>query len=259
MRYDKQLFRCSALGYLMTEPKAKAAKEAGELSEGAITHLIDIFISERYGRNTDISNKYIQKGLMVEEDSITLYSRYKKAFFKKNEQHLNNAYIQGTPDLFIGSSIQNADEIIDVKSSWDIYTFFRNRFKPINPLYFWQLQGYMALTGVKMARLAYCLVDTPESLIADEIRKLGYRMNTDSKEWEDACFELSRSMRFEDIPLDERIIEYEIERDEEAISMLYAKIGKARQHLNNLHRLLSSTITVHDNINETKITIHDKI
>jgi hypothetical protein len=135
------------------------------LSEGAKTHLMDVYISEKYGRKTDIENKYIKKGLAVEEDGITLYSRIKKTFFKKNETHMKNLFIMGTPDMFIGKAIHEADRIPDIKCSWNAYTFYRTFIKDVNSLYYWQGMGYMWLTGAKFFDLAYCLVNTPESLI----------------------------------------------------------------------------------------------
>jgi hypothetical protein len=245
MDFSKTLFRCSALGYLMTEPRAKSAREAGELSETTKTHLIDVFVQNKYGRQSDISNKYITKGLMVEEDSITLYSRVNKTFFKKNEEHLSNDWIKGTPDLFIGEKIHNAETIIDIKSSWDIFTFFRNHTSTLNNMYFWQLQGYMALTGAKQAKLAYCLVDTPELLIDDAKRKLMWQMNagtTENEEYKKACEELDVSMIFSDIPMKERVIEFDIERDQKAIDSIYSKVEKAREFLNQLELQLSPNV-----------------
>ena len=245
MNFDNTLFRCSSLGHLMTEPKSKADKDAGNLSEGTKTHLIDIYVSAKYGRQTDIQNRYVNKGLMVEEDSITLYSRLKKTYFLKNEDHLHNEFIKGTPDLFTGQSIKSAETIIDVKSSWDIFTFFRTHTKDINSLYWWQLQGYMALTGATSANLAYCLINTPEMLINDEKRKLMYKMGCmpeESDEFVKACEELELAMKYDDIALTERLIEFKIDRDEDAIKSLYVKVAKARQYLNELEkRLLPET------------------
>jgi hypothetical protein len=239
MDFSTILFRCSSVGHLMTEPKTKAAKEAGELSESAKTHLIDIYVSNKYRRQTDVQSKYISKGLLVEEDSITLYSRMKKRFFKKNEDGLSNDFLKGTPDLYEGTSINSATHIIDVKSSWDIYTFHRVLTKGINDIYYWQLQGYMALTGAKKATLAYCLIDTPPSLIEDEKRRLMYKMGSISTEdpaYQEACTELDRLMIYEDIPIRERVIETEISRKDEDISAMYAKIQKGRQWLNEFEK-----------------------
>lgn len=238
MDFSNTLFRCSSLGYIMTDPRSKNEV----ISETCKTHLIDVYVSNKYNRQTDIQNKYIQKGLLVEEDSITLYSRVKKEFFKKNDEHLSNEFIKGTPDMFSGESVHNAEMIIDVKSSWDIFTFFRVHTKDVNSQYYWQLQGYMALTGAKTARLAYCLIDTPELLITDEKRKLMWKMGAvteESPDFIEACAELDKVMRYDDIPLNERLIEFEIERNESDISKLYDRVKLCRNYLCELEVKLS--------------------
>jgi hypothetical protein len=245
MNFSTTLFRCSALGHLMVDPRTKAAKEAGELSETTKTHLIDIYVSAKYGRQTDISNKYITKGLMVEEDSITLYSRVKKTFFKKNEKNLSNEFIKGTPDLFTGLEIEAAESIIDIKSSWDIFTYFRNHSKGVSDLYYWQLQGYMALTGAKNAKLAFCLIDTPETLILDAKRKLMWQMNAGTEENEDyvkACEEIDLKMIYTDIPMKDKVMEFDIERNDEGIERLYSKVRKAREFLNEIEASLNPDV-----------------
>lgn len=218
----------------MTEPRNAGDKKAGNLSETAKTHLIDVFVSNKYGRNTDIQNKYIQKGLLVEEDSITLYSRLTKTFYKKNEEPLTNDYIKGTPDLFSGKSIQKADHITDIKSSFDVFTFFRNHNNDLNNLYYWQVQGYMDLTGAKTASVAYCLVDTPDVIINDEKRKLMWKMGVATSENEDfkqACDELDRLLTYSDIPMNERLIEFFVERNDEQIELMHKRVEKAREYL----------------------------
>lgn len=227
----------------LLERMEKATKEAIELhktkdvvnlSESTKTHLVDVFVSNKYGRTTEIENKYVSKGLAVEEDSITLFSRVKKTFFKKNEDHLANDFIQGTPDIFIGDSVHSAEVVIDIKSSWDIFTFFRVQSKDINKLYYWQLQGYMALTGAKSAKLVYCLVNTPEIMINDEKRKLMWKMGAiDENEITDEAFaELEKNMIYDDIPMDERVFEIPVERNDDDIKRLYKRIEESRTWMN---------------------------
>ncbi|CAL1518160.1 hypothetical protein [Chitinophaga sp. MM2321] len=237
MDFSKTLFRSSSIGHIMTEPQSKAAKDRGELSEGAKTHLIDVYVSRKYGRQTDIFSKYLEKGLAVEEDSITLFSRVKRKYYKKNETHLKNDFIMGTPDLYEGVSINEASLIVDIKSSWDIFTFFRNLTKPINKDYYWQLMAYMALTGAKKATLAYCLVNTPELMIVDEERKLMYRMNAGTTEnplYIEACEKLRQLSIYDDIPMNRKIIEFSIDRNDEEIERIYSKVKKCREYLNEL-------------------------
>jgi hypothetical protein len=243
MDFSKTLFRASSIGHLMTEPKTKADKDAGNLSETAITHLTDVFIRERYGRQSDISNRYIEKGLAVEEDSITLYSRVKKTFFKKNEDHLENEFVKGTPDLFEGSTIQTADVIIDIKSSWDIFTYFRNFSKKPSSLYYWQLQTYMWLTGARSSALAYCLVNTPELMILDEQKRLFYKMACPTEEnelYREACEHIELAALYDDIPLNERVLEFNIPRNDADIALIQNKVIKGRQYLSFLEERVAS-------------------
>jgi hypothetical protein len=231
MDFLKTLFRCSSLGHIMTDPRSKSET----LSETCKTHLIDVYVANRYGRRDDIQNKYITKGLAVEEDSITLYSRIKGEVYFKNEDHLSNKWIKGTPDLFTGDKIYNAETITDIKSSWDIYTFMRTLTKDVNKLYYWQLQGYMDLSGASSATLAYCLVDTPQQLIEDEKRRLMWKMGTATEEnqlFMEACEELQRSMTFEDIALHERLIEFQIPRNEADIMKMHLRVEECRKWLN---------------------------
>jgi len=209
-------------------------KDEVELSESAKTHLVDVFVRNKYGRQTDITNKFIEKGLMVEEDGITLYSRVSKNFYTKNEEHLKNDFIMGTPDIYKGSSIQKAEHIVDIKCSWDIFTFFRNKVKKINSLYYWQLQAYMALTGAKTSTLAYCLIDTPDCFINDEKRKLFYKMaiaSEDNPVYMEACYHIEKSMLYGDIPIEEKIIEFQVERNEEDIKKMYSAVVRGREYL----------------------------
>lgn len=221
--------RCSSIGFIMTDPRNKTEV----ISETAKTHLIDLFVADKYDRHSDTFNKYIDKGLQVEEDSITLFSRVKKRFFKKNEERIVNDFINGVPDLFEGLEIRAADIIIDIKSSWDLYTFFRAKHSPVNKQYWWQLQGYMALTGASKALLAYCLVNTPEVNINDEKRRLMYRMGVATDENPDfiqACEEIDRNMRYDDIPMADRVHEFEVLRDDKAIEQMYERIKKCRDY-----------------------------
>lgn len=235
--YSNIKFRASSNGKLMTDPRTKEAKDKGELSETTKSYLLEKFIELKYQRRKDITSKYIEKGLAVEEDSITLYSRVEKVYYKKNETKLENEYITGTPDLFIGTSIENAEVIIDIKSSWDIWTFFKTKREKLNQDYYWQLQSYMALTGAKQARLVYCLVNTPPNLVYDEMNKLKWKMGVTDPDTDEhyklACEALELQMNYDDIPLSERVHEISVERNDLDIARLYQRISDCRKYLAN--------------------------
>lgn len=218
---------------LLTE--AAKTKDLVILSEGAKTHLMDIWISETKRRKADINSKFIEKGLAMEEDGITLYSRLKKVFFKKNETHLSNDYIKGTPDSFVGVLILQALRIIDIKCAWNANTFYRTFTKKLNELYYWQGMGYMWLTGAKFFDLAYCLVNTPPSLVEAEKRQLWYKLGQPSDNdtnWISAQIEIDKNMTYDDIPLREKMLEYTIEFNQFEIDLLKKKVIKGREYLN---------------------------
>src|SRR5690606_26011628 len=143
-RFDNYRFHCSSLGKIMTDPRSGTG-----LSETCKAHLMECWIAETYGREKVFENKYMTKGTEVEENAITLYSRAKKKFFKKNTGVLSNEFIIGTPDTY------DVADVIDIKSSWDIFTFFANIFKPLNKDYAWQLSGYRTLLKKLRALLVY--------------------------------------------------------------------------------------------------------
>lgn len=230
MEVNDILFRCSELGNIMIEPKSKSEK----ISETTKSYLVDVYVRNKYLRNNHIVNKYTMKGLGVEEDSLTIYSMYKKTFFKKNEDRIGDKFIIGTPDIFEGENIFEAKKIIDIKSSWDIFTFFKTKTKKINQMYYWQLQGYMALTGAKESTLAYCLTNTPEVLINDEKRRLQWKMGVldTNDDFEKACEEIERLSIYDDIPLEERVIEFNIDRNNNDIYRMYERVIDCRRWIN---------------------------
>ena len=239
MNWNEILIRCSSIGYLMTEPKEKAAKDAGELSKTAKTHLKSVYIQEKYGRQKDVVTKQMQKGIEVEEDSITLLSRVQKKMLYKNEERLSNEWITGLPDIFEGESIRNATSITDIKSSYDLFTFMANVGEPLDSNYYYQLQGYMALSGATKAYIAYCLVNTPDHIINGEKYRLLKSMDViseDSPEYIKEALKIEKNMTFDDIPKEERVLIFPVERDEITINKVYQKVIKAREYLSEFEQ-----------------------
>ncbi len=238
LNFDDYLFHPSSGGDIMTDAKNKSDL----LGETCKNKLLECWIEAKYGRKKDITNKYMEKGTQQEDESITLYSRVTKRFHKKNTETIRNKFLVGTPDLFEGDAIMKATEIIDIKTSWDIFTFYQVFHKPINKNYFWQLQGYMDITGAKSAKLVYCLVDTPENLINDAKRKLQWTMGVIdpsaqslNSEYHLQCLQIEKNMTFDDIPMKDRYIEFNFERDQAAIDKMHEKIILCREFMNSLN------------------------
>lgn len=227
MNFDNYLFHPSSLGLIMTESRTK-----DQFGETCKSHLMECYVSQKYGRYKDITNKYIEKGIVAEEDSIDLYSVVKKKLFIKNTEVMRNEFFVGTPDLIEGKTV------IDLKTSWDIFTFFGVMAKALDKRYYWQLQAYMDLTGAEQGKLTYCLVDTPLKLIEDAKKKLMWTMaviDPDTDEaYQKACEQVEKNSIYDDIPMEDRYIEFTIDRDQDAIDKAHARVIECREFLNQL-------------------------
>lgn len=231
MRWNETHIRASSVGYLMTEPQSKADKEAGLLSKTAQKHLLDVYIAEKYGRRKDIQTKQMKKGIEVEQDSIDLLSMYLKMPFSKNDQRFTNDFITGFPDI-----IDN-DRIIDIKSSYDLWTFIGNIPDKLDSLYYWQMQSYMWLTSTKSAIIAYCLVNTPESIIEQEKYYMLKKMDVateENPEYVKEAMKIEFNMSFDDISIEERVLMFKVGRNEDDILRIQQKVERAREFLREL-------------------------
>ena len=261
-------FRCSKLGALMTEPQSKTAKEAGELSETTKAYLREVYVQLLTGRKKEIESKYLDKGNAREEDALTMLNKYlnetrdKKVLLKKNEFIIENKFIVGELDTFDGDDIIHANEIFDTKCSWDVFTFYDAVFNTkVDKDYYWQGQGYMALSGATKHTIAYCLLNCTHQQLMDEKKRLQYKFGvtvgiTDEstpefKAYEDACVQAELNMIVDpeafkkEYPgydfeckyfpvIEKRIHLVTFERNDYDIERLYKRIRKCREYMNEV-------------------------
>lgn len=217
--------RCSSIGKIMTSPRSK-----GEvLSQTTKSYIKELVLEHKYGIRKEINSRYLDKGNMVENESIELTERVLDLdLIVKNESYFENDFICGTPDIIMG------DTIIDVKSSWSAHTFpfFLDEELP-NKDYYYQVQGYMALTGATKGMVVYCLINTPEEIVLDEIRRTSWsRHELDVTEETEA--EVRQQHEFDHIPEVNRVKAYHIERNEDVIQAIYDKVNECKIYYDRL-------------------------
>jgi hypothetical protein len=214
--------RCSAIGQIMVEPRSKNET----LSKTTILYL-ELWAKEQiYDRKKDVKTKYMEKGLTTENDAIEFVSEYLKlGMVFKNEKQFENEHLTGTPDLIL------PDKIIDVKCSWDCFTFplFDHDLPEKN--YYWQVQVYMALTGKTQSKVVYCLMDTPDEIIERDMRS--YFWGIDEID-EDDEIEFIRKHKYSNIKSKYRIKEFDVYRNSEDIEKIYNRVIECRTYLNQL-------------------------
>ncbi len=210
--------RCSQIGQIMTN--GTKGNPIGKTVES----YLDGWIKEQlYGRRKEFTSKYTDKGNQVEQQSIDFIAdQLGYGMLFKNEQHFENEFLTGTPDIKI------TKKIIDAKNSWDCFTFplFETE---INNDYFLQGQGYMDLTDSDSYELVYCLTDTPEDLIIREAQSYCYKNNIELDD--EILNKFIKKMTYKDIPDHLKIKVYEFKRDQEVINSIYERVKLGRDYI----------------------------
>lgn len=204
-------------------------KNNPELPQGAKTYVKEWIKRTLFNRRKEWRNVVIDKGLAVEDDSINLIAEvYGLEGVKKNEESFENDYIQGTPDVI-------HDLVRDAKSSWDLFTFPMFDDEIPNDDYWWQLQGYMILTGKKKASLDYVLIDTPFPIIQLELKKLYYQSGGTAEDWTpEKHDELIPNYQFNDIPKDYRVKSFEFDYDESVNGKIIERVELCRKYIDSI-------------------------
>jgi hypothetical protein len=220
--------RCSALGKIMTSPRSKSEI----LSQTAKTYVEEQVLQAKYGIVKTFNSRYTDKGNLVEDESIKLASDVLDlGFILKNDEHFSNDWVMGTPD------VNTNDILLDVKSSWDATTFPFFATEIPTKDYYYQLQGYMWLTGKQKSLLVYCLVNTPLDMVQDEIRRAHWNANL-LEESLDLIDEVQKRHNFDHIPDNRRVKVFEVERDDEVIEQIKERVELCREYYETLYNFL---------------------
>lgn len=188
-------FRCSSLAVIMADAKtideslmtpeiaviARKTKKTDDekelirglldrsLSAGAKTEVKSIAREYLYDFNQVVTGKYMDKGLIVEDQAIELYNSVFFTDYTKNTERRTNDWITGECDIIVPGV-----KGIDIKSSWSLATFPALSEDGEDTTYEWQCRGYMFLWDVPVWDVAYCMVNTPDELIKYEQEELHF-------------------------------------------------------------------------------------
>ena len=195
--------RCSAIGKIMGNAKVK-----GELSQTCKTYLHEWYANDK----EQIHSKYMDKGIEVENDLIDFMADVLGfGLAQKNTVRLFNEYIEGECDVDLPSCV------IDVKASWNKTTLHKQALDGIDKDYEWQLIGYCDLYKKPKGILFFGLMNTPETDYSSEVI-------------------------FEDLPVNERWVAYEVNPTQEDFEAIYNRVIKCREYLTEYDKLIKSKL-----------------
>lgn len=211
--------RASGAGDIMTNPKTGTG-----LSVTCKKYLRKQWVQDHYNRVKEIDTPAMRKGILNEEQGITMLSKRWGEMLRKNYTFKENDHMTGTADVI------HDDVVADIKCNTDIFTFASAE---LDKDYELQLQVYMNLWGLKKAALVYVLTDTPDNLIEAETRSIVWKLQ-DESEYDDIYKQLKKNLTYPDIPEKDRIKIFEIEFDQSKIDNLVQRVELCREHYNTI-------------------------
>jgi len=148
--HDNRLgkFSASQIYRLMTEPKLKADKEGGNLSEGAITYVYECVAESLTGvrAKEEFTSKYTEWGIDNEPIAKKVYETVFDCKVDDTGHIAYGEHAGGSPDGLVGD-----DGIVEFKCPYTITSHLEHLLKDLNkkPEYYWQCLMYMLITGRK--------------------------------------------------------------------------------------------------------------
>ena len=248
-------------------------KDVPSLSATCRNYLKTMAIEIRYNRRKRMENRYTKKGKAVEDASIELYSEYMGESFDNNKKRLENDHFTGEWDIEEEGKNGVTVNVKDIKSRYDIDSFFDHLDEDAQAKDRYQLLGYTDLKNSKSASVVNVLTNNDYALIIDEIKREAYNTKPDDLEGFEAplhrIIEIAKDQIFDlisfreflftqisladfedldegthpnedaqtmfnsfiEVPLEERIIETEVARDEEEIERMKKRVEECRTYL----------------------------
>lgn len=219
------------------------------ISDGCVTYLTEWYAWETQKMvkmsKEVMETPQMQKGIYVETDSLDLLCSVDRVVYKENRdadggrQRVENEYLSGEVDCYVGNSIMEAEIVPDIKSIWDYPTFLGKTLDDLSHPNNWQLKGYGDITGAKKMFVANCLVNTPAHIVYDMRQRLLRKLNCisdESPEFIEKWEVLEHSMTFDTIPARQRVYKKDVEPlTPEQKQYLYDRVKACRDWLFDFH------------------------
>jgi hypothetical protein len=208
-----------------------------KVSGSCESYLIPLYGYLRYGRRPQMKGDMpiqLIKGIKSEVRATEMVSRVTAQDLYRYKTKLNNSYLRGALDVLDAKEIEKSKIIVEVKNCSTLTSFLHAAKEPLPRKIFWQMQGYFAITGKENGIVYNCLVDMPDHVIAEQYDLLVKDLCPDgviTSLFEEEWAEKERGFRFNDIPEEERVMPFPIERDEKCIEKIYEKIDICREWL----------------------------
>ena len=216
-----------------------------KVSGGCEGYLIGLYSFLKYGRRPEFKGDapiQLIKGLRSEVRATEMVARVTAQNLFRYKKRFTDEYLSGQLDVLDAKDFHESKVIIEIKNSAGLHGFIRSSKEPLPRKYFWQMQGYFALIGKENGIVYNCLVDYPDHIIKEQHDLLFAELCPDgimTDFFEEEWNEKEKGFRFSDIPEEERIIPFPVERDEKSIERIYEKIDICREWMAEFEKIHS--------------------
>ena len=181
----------------------------------------------------------MNKGKKQESQAVALLNFVDDVEYKVHKDRIENEYLSGEIDIYLGESVYNASKLTDVKNAWDYPGFLKKINNGLENGQREQVAGYGLITGAEDLEIANCLVDCTEENIEEvkwKVAKKFKAVTIESPEFLKEWAKWERSMRFEHIDPFKRVHKIKIEPFTEfEREKVYEKVRICRTWLQEFH------------------------
>jgi hypothetical protein len=220
------------------------------LSDTCIEYLMEVYAWETekmipVGKEA-VNNLATQKGKEAEKEAIALISIHDDVLYLEHKGRIENDYLSGQIDCYLGYSVYDAENVTDIKNSWDYPTFLKKIHTGLENGQEEQLQGYGDITGSKELYVANCLITASEAIISEMKYKIANRMGaltTETPEFLAEWAKWERSMRFTHMKPQSRVSKIKVEPFSEfRRQQVYDRVKVCRDWLNSFHEIRTNLV-----------------
>jgi len=235
--------------YAYLKEKEKKSKEL-ILSDTYVGYLMEEYAYLTQGMikiDRQFNTLEMMNGTLVEADSlIALIQAENKPYLPNMNENgeqdkIENEFLKGKPDAYLGNSLMEAEEIPDIKSRFDYPSFLKEIHSEITKAERYQVATYCLISGAKIGFIADCLTNMHDDVLEELKFKLLNKMKgkvatTESPEFVKAWEIIKKSAKFDHMKPKERVYKRKVELfSETEINFLYDQVKRGRDFLNKLH------------------------
>jgi len=186
-----------------------------------------------------LDNLAMRKGKEAETEAVALLSIHDSELYLTHKDRIENDYLSGEIDTYLGDDVMSAKNVTDIKNAFDYPTFLKKIHTGLENGQEEQLQGYGDITGAKELYIANTLVSASGEILEEMKYKVAKKfgaITTESPDFLEEWKKWYRSMVFSDMNPKKRVNKIKVEPFSEIRrQQVYDRVKVCREWLNNFH------------------------